>query len=103
MLLAIKAMTIKAFLVVYLSTGGYIELEHQSGRTAADVAECKEQANELYAETFGTKAAFDKAFLDIRRMVAEAVGPEAANEVEIIKIVGVCVDMDVRNGTGGPV
>lgn len=101
-MMLVKAMVIKAFLVVYLSTGGYIELEHPSGRTAVDVAECKEQANELYAQTFGTKERFDAAFLDIRRMVAESVGPDAANDVQILKIIGVCVDMDVRNGTGSP-
>ena len=95
----VKAMVIKAFLVVYLSTGGTIELEHPSGRTAADVAECRSQSADLYEQVFGTEQRFAASFLEIRRMVAEEQGPDAANEVKILKIIGVCVDVGARGGT----
>lgn len=102
MLTMIKGAAIKAFLVLYLSTGGYIEIEHDDGRTATSVEECKAQAAELYQLHFGTEQAATATIEYAARLMLDAGAPaEMVEETTILKIEGVCVDMDVRNGTGG--
>jgi hypothetical protein len=93
MIEVISNVMIKAFLVVLLSNGTALHLEHPSGRTAASIAECNAQSAEMYDKVFGTQERFAKASADIRLFLAASIGAEAANEVIILQIGGTCVDV----------